>query len=164
MGDFDTGAIVSIISGIVSALGALVAIYVVIYKIKPERAKIENESDAALAEASESLAAGTKTSIDYWRLQLVEQRDQINELKEKDRQRTEELRAMEARHAEELRLISENQIVTQRLIEEQRRELIAWQDWAKRLSHQVVSLGGQPVPFKIKSIEEYLDRDLDAHE
>jgi hypothetical protein len=160
MDHIDAGAIVSIVSGAVSAIGAIVAIYVVIYKAKPERKKTESESDSAIAEASESLATSTKTTIEYWRIQLAEHRDQINELKEKDRQRAEEITAIEKRHTNELQEISANQIVTQRLIEEQRRELVAWQDWAKRLSHQVVSLGGQPVPFKLKNIEEYLDQDL----
>jgi 5-bromo-4-chloroindolyl phosphate hydrolysis protein len=143
MENVDAGAVASIVSGIVSALGALVSIYVVIYKLRPEARKTESESDSAIAEASESLATSTKTSIEYWRVQLSEHRDQINELKEK------------------LRLINDQQIVTQRLVEEQRRELIAWQDWARRLAHQVVSLGGVPVKFKPETLDKYLDNNIE---
>jgi hypothetical protein len=142
MENVDAGAVASIVSGIISALGALVSIYVVIYKLRPEARKTESESDSAIAEASESVANASKTSIEFLK-------DQIAALKEKEKDRDVQWKEMLAQ-----------QVATHKLVEEQRRELIAWQDWARRLAHQVVSLGGQPVPFKPETLDKYIDNNI----
>lgn len=49
------------------------------------------------------------------------------------------------------------QMVSQKLIEEQRREIIALQDFSERLIGQVVESGGTPVPYK--PIKNEIDTD-----
>lgn len=63
---------------------------------------------------------------------------------EKDRLRDEEIKKLN----DEIKRLNRSQIVSQQLIEEQRREILAYQDWAERLSHQVMSYRGVPVLFK----------------
>ena len=63
---------------------------------------------------------------------------------EKDRLSDEEIKKLNG----EITRLNSNQMVSQRLIEEQRREILADQDWAERLSHQVMSYRGVPVLFK----------------
>jgi hypothetical protein len=140
----DAGAWISIISGIVSVAGAIAAIYVLITKMPSDRRKTDSDSFAAIAEASESIASGAKVSNEFLR-------DQISELKKRDKEREEKLKEVEDRL-----------ITGEKINLEIRRELIAWQDWAKRLSHQVISLGGSPVPFRPKMIDDFADKDLSA--
>jgi hypothetical protein len=140
--ELDAGAWVSLIGSVVSVVGAGAAIYVLITKQPSERRKTDSDSFAAIADASESIASGAKISNEFLR-------DQIGELKKRDKEREEKLKEVEDRL-----------ITGEKINLEIRRELIAWQDWAKRLSHQVVSLGGSPVPFKARTIDDYADKDL----
>jgi hypothetical protein len=140
----DAGAWVSLIGSIVSVVGAGAAIYVLITKQPSDRRKTDSDSFAAIAEASESIASGAKVSNEFLR-------QQIDELKKRDEDRQKKLNEVE-----------ERQIVGDKINLEIRRELIAWQDWAKRLSHQVISLGGSPVPFRPKMIDDFADKDLSA--
>ena len=142
--DLDVGAWVSLIGSVVSVVGAGAAIYVLITKQPSDRRKTDSDSFAAIAEASESIASGAKVSNEFLR-------DQIGELKKRDEEREKKLKEVEDRL-----------ITGEKINLEIRRELIAWQDWAKRLSHQVISLGGSPVPFRPKMIDDFADKDLSA--
>ncbi len=115
---------ISILGGLISILGAVATIYSNLYKLKPDRMKTENEAESAIADAAESIASGAKISNEYLLARLLEM-----EKREKDRDRREE----------ELRL----------QVDGLQASLADWQDWARRLVHQLKSYGHEPVPFKI---------------
>ena len=75
-----------------------------------------------------------------------DEREQLREKGEieKERLRYEEIKKVNGKNKK----LTSKQMVSQRLIEEQRREILAYQDWAERLSHQVMSYRGVPVLFK----------------
>lgn len=118
--------IFSIVSALVSLLGAFIAIY----KIKPERAKLEADSLSSIATAAESIASGAKVSND----QLL--------------RRIEEMEVREVKREEDIGKIKNEAAVTRAELDNVRAELIEWKDYAFRLAHQVKSLGHEPVPFK----------------
>lgn len=125
--------IFSIISALVSMIGA----FVTIYKIKPERKKLESESRkldsdslSSIANAAESIASGAKVSND----QLLK--------------RIEEMEVREVKREEDIGKIKNEAAVTRTELDSVRAELIEWKDYAFRLAHQVKSLGYEPVPFK----------------
>lgn len=115
---------ISIIGAIISAVGGIATIMGNLYKVKAEKKKTNNEGESAIAEAAESLANGAKISNDMLLNRLVEM-----ETREKDRDKREK----------EL-LDKVNALET---------SLTDWQDWARRLVHQVRSYGKEPVPFKV---------------
>lgn len=112
-------------SAIISILGALAAIIgaaVAIYKAVPEKKHIEAQSQNSLADAAESVASGAKISNE-----LLLKR--IQELEERETKREREW---------------------QKRFEALTAELKDYQDWARRLVHQVKSRGDEPVPFKVR--------------
>ncbi len=113
----------TIISIVVTVVGAIVNNAIALYKARPERNKLEAESGASMADAAESIAGGAKISND-----LLLKR--IEELDERDQEREKKFVKMQ------------NEFDRVRL------ELNEWQDWARRLAHQVKSLGHEPVAFK----------------
>ncbi len=126
-----------LIFSIVSALVSLVGAFVTIYKIKPERAKLEAEgrkldsdSLSSIANAAESIATGAKVSNE----QLLK--------------RIEEMEVRDAKREEDINKIKNEAAVTRTELDSVRAELIEWKDYAFRLAHQVKSLGYEPVPFK----------------
>lgn len=125
--------IFSIISALVSVVGA----FVTIYKIKPERKKLEAESRkldsdslSSIANAAESIASGAKVSNE----QLLK--------------RIEEMEVREVKREEDISRIKNEAAGTRAELDSVRAELIEWKDYAFRLAHQVKSLGYEPVPFK----------------
>lgn len=145
-GNLDLSAIVSIIGAIITVVGAGVAIYTNIRKMPGEIDKTKSDSYSSIAEASESIATGAKVSNEF----LL---SRINELVQRDKDRD----GKDAERDKKEKELEGRMIVMQRRIEEQDRELVAWRDWSKRLSHQVISLGGTPVEFKPRQIEDLLD-------
>lgn len=157
---------VSIGGGIVGMLGAITTIYMLFYKAPSERKRTDSESIQAIADASESVATGAKVSSEVMQQALAaliakdKARDEqdvhrAKEYSEREKERDKRDREREEAQIEkdklrdlEMKKLRDNQIVTQRVIEEQRREILAYQDWAERLSHQVMSYRGVPVPFK----------------
>lgn len=164
---------VSIGGGIVGMLGAITTIYMLFYKAPSERKRTDSESIQAIADASESVATGARVSSEVMQQALAaliakdkardeqdkrraqeyadrekarDERDQLRDEAqiEKDRLRDEEIKKLNG----EITRLNSNQMVSQQLIEEQRREILAYQDWAERLSHQVMSYRGVPVLFK----------------
>ena len=164
---------VSIGGGIVGMLGAITTIYMLFYKAPSERKRTDSESIQAIADASESVATGARVSSEVMQQALAaliekakardeqdkrraqeyadrekarDERDQLRDEAqiEKDRLRDDEIKKLNG----EITRLNSNQMVSQRLIEEQRREILAYQDWAERLSHQVISYRGVPVLFK----------------
>jgi len=121
---------VSIIGGIVSIAGAIVTTYILIKKIPFDLRHTDSESTNSIAEASESLAKSATVTNEFLR-------QQISEMIEREKRDHIELEVMRI-DLDKLKKIQEAQSI----------EIAAWQDWAKRLSHQVVSLGGVPVAFK----------------
>lgn len=109
----------TIIASIVSVIGAIITIF----KLKPEVRKTNADGDSAIADAAESLANGAKITNEMLMARILEM-----EHREKERdKREEELRA-------QLELVQSS--------------LADWQDWARRLVHQLKSHGIDPVAFK----------------
>jgi hypothetical protein len=115
--------LISFISAFVSTLGAIAAIGINLYKLRAERNKTEAEGDSAIGAAADSIATGAKTSNDLLlrRLEEMEQREEKRDEREADLLR--KVTALEA-------------------------SLADWQNWARRLVHQLKSHGMEPVPFK----------------
>lgn len=115
---------VSILTALVSFIGAIATIASNLYKVKAERKKTAAEGESAIADAADSIANGAKISNDMLLNRLVEM-----ETREKDRDKREK-ELMDKVNALETSLTD-------------------WQDWARRLVHQVRSYGKEPVPFKV---------------
>lgn len=150
------------VSAIVSMVGAVATIAGVIFalvKLLPELKKTQAETYSQIADASESIATGAKVSNEFLR-------DQIKDLAAlrlkdiADRQKEKEETAIVI---DELK---RQQIATDKLVAEQRREIVKWkeqaekwQDYANRLSHQVISLRGTPVPLDVTE-DSFEDKEL----
>jgi len=130
--DLTLSAIVSIISAIVTVIGASLALY----KAKPERRKLDADSNASMAEAAESLASGTKLINDP----LM---NRIMDLEKREKKRDESERAWKLAWNAEMTDLKQK-------FEEMRLELDAYKDWALRLDGQRRKAGLDPVPFKPK--------------
>lgn len=144
MESLDVSAIVSIVGAVVTISGVIVALV----KLLPDLKKTQAETYSQIAGASESIATGAKVSNEFLR-------DQIKDLKKE----SEETKAI----IDELK---RQQIATDKLVAEQRREIVKWkeeaekwQGYANRLSHQVISLRGVPVPFNIE--DGFEDKELE---
>jgi hypothetical protein len=151
------------ISAIVSMVGAVATIAGVVFalvKLLPELKKTQAETYSQIADASESIATGAKVSNEFLR-------DQIKDLAAlrlkdiADRQKEKEETAI---IIDELK---RQQIATDKLVAEQRREIVKWkeqaekwQDYANRLSHQVISLRGTPVPLDVTE-DSFEDKELE---
>jgi uncharacterized coiled-coil protein SlyX len=107
---------------------ALIGAGVSLYKAKPERKKINAESDSEIGNAADSIASGAKTVVDQLRQRMQE---------------------LDARDAEREKVQAE----MRRELRDVKSALADWQDWARRLVHQVKSLGYEPVPFKIEELK-----------
>lgn len=110
----------TILASIVSVIGAIITIY----KIKPEVRKTNADGDSAIADAAESLANGAKITNEMMMARIL------------DMEKREE-----ARDKREAELRKELDSVKSALAD--------WQDWARRLVHQLKSHGYEPVPFKV---------------
>jgi len=119
----DTINWVTVIAAMVSVVGAISSAAILIYKARAEVSGLKASEISSYAGASESIADGAKVSNE-----LLLQR--IEELTKKDADTSEKLETLQHDFAK-IRL-----------------ELNEWQDWARRLSHQVKSLGHEPVAFK----------------
>lgn len=115
----NSALIISFVMALVSVAGAITTIYMV----KPERKKKEAEASASIADAAESVAAGAKINNE----QLLK--------------RIEEMEVREVKRERELSIVKNE-------LQQVRADLVEWKDYAFRLSHQVKSLGAEPVPFK----------------
>jgi hypothetical protein len=116
--------ILSVLSLIITIVGAAATIVINLSKARPEAKKISSEGDSAIANAADSIANGAKISSE-----LLLQRLEEMELREKARDtREEQLQAQ---------------------LEAVQASLADWQDWARRLVHQLKSHGYEPVPFKV---------------
>ncbi len=109
----------TIIASIVSVLGAVITIF----KIRPDVRKTNADGDSAIADAAESVANGSKISNEML-MNRIKEMEELGNKRDKDLDKIKEKFA-----ALEL-------------------ELTEWKDYAFRLTHQVKSLGYEPVPFK----------------
>jgi hypothetical protein len=109
----------TIIASLISVIGAIITIY----KIKPDIRKTKADGDSAIADAAESVANGAKITNEMLMARITDM-----EKREKDR----DLREAELR----------DQLASLQV------SLADWQDWARRLVHQLKSHGYEPVPFK----------------
>ena len=116
--------IISIIGTVISVIGAGVAIY----KVKPETKKMHAEGESALSEAAESVASGAKIITDLATTELAKR---VSEMEDREKDRERELSRMRLE------------------LEDVKSVLADWQDWARRLVHQLKSLDIEPVPFKV---------------
>jgi hypothetical protein len=116
---------VSAIVSIIAAVVTVIGAAVSIYKAKPEKNHIEAQSQASLADAAESVASGAKVSSDLLLKRIKELDDRMSEREKEWKKRFDELSA----------------------------ELADYQDWARRLVHQVKSRGDEPVPFKVRKAD-----------
>jgi len=123
-GSLDPNLLISLIGSSTSTLISVGAAIVAIYKAKPEIKKIKAEGDSSIGDAAESIATGAKTITD----QLV---GRVKDLEEREKRREKAFKEMQ----DQLTRVSTS--------------LAEWQDWAKRLAHQVKSLGHEPVAFKL---------------
>lgn len=115
---------ISIIGAIISAVGGIATIMGNLYKVKAEKKKTNNEGESAIAEAAESLANGAKISNDMLLNRLVEMETREKARDKREKELLDKVNALET-------------------------SLTDWQDWARRLVHQVRSYGKEPVPFKV---------------
>lgn len=145
-GDLDVSAIISIIGAAATVIGVTLALV----KLLPELRKSKADTYSQIAEASESIAAGAKASNEFLR-------SQINDLMELRKQDIEDRRKEKEETDKVIGELKYKQVASDKLILEQRREILAWQDWAKRLNHQLISVGETPVPFRPRQIEDLLD-------
>ena len=149
--ELDVSAIISIVGAAATVIGVTLALV----KLLPELRKSKADTYSQIAEASESIAAGAKASNEFLRIQI----NDLMELRKKD---IEDRRKEKEETDKVISELKHMQMASDKLILEQRRELLAWQDWAKRLNHQLISIGETPVPFRPKQIENYLnDKKLD---
>ncbi len=132
----NASAIISIIGAVTTILGVVIALV----KLLPELKKSKADTYSQIAEASESIAAGAKVSNDFLR-------NQINDLMALRKQDIEDRRKEKEETDKVINELKHKQIASDRLIIEQRRELLAWKDWATRLNHQLISVGETPVAF-----------------
>lgn len=117
----------SILASAVSVIGAVITIY----KLKPDIRKTKMDGDSAIADAAESLANGAKITNEMLmaRITQMEEREKKRDKLDVERdQREEQLRVQLA---------------------SMQASLADWQDWARRLVHQLKSHGYEPVPFKV---------------
>jgi len=121
--DLNLNTIINLFATLFTLVGAISTAYVVLKKVKPETRKIRNEGDSAIGEAAESIANGAKTSTDLLLQRILEM-----EKREKDRDKREEAMRYQ--------------------LDSLQSALQDWQDWARRLVHQLRSHGLEPVPFK----------------
>lgn len=120
----------TIVSIIVTVMGAIVTNLIAIYRAGAERKKTNADSASAMADAAESIASGSKTSNDL----LLER---LNEFDARDKDREKQFLELQTK------------------FDQMRIELNEWQDWARRLAHQVKSLGHEPVAFKpVKEVKD----------
>lgn len=115
---------INLILTIITVVGGGVTSYIVLYKAKPERKKLEAESESSIADAAESIVSGAKGSTDLL-IRRLEEMD-LREIK-----REQELSSLK------IKMVSVEASLTE------------WQGWAERLAYQVKSLGHVPVPFKL---------------
>lgn len=114
----------SILTALVSFTGAIATIASNLYKARSERKKIENEGESAIAEAADSIANGARVNNDMLLTRLIEMETREKARDKRETELLEKVRALEL-------------------------SLADWQDWARRLVHQLKSHGFEPVPFKI---------------
>lgn len=126
---------ISIIGAIISTVGSIATIFGNLYKVWAEKKKTNNEGESAIADAADSIANGAKISNDMLLNRLIEM-----ETREKERETELELRER-ARDKREKELLDKVNALESSLTD--------WQDWARRLVHQVRSYGKEPVPFKV---------------
>lgn len=120
----------SILTALVSFVGAIATIASNLYKARAERKKTENEGESAIAEAAESVANGAKISNEMLLNRLVEMETREKHRDKREKELLDKVKALEV-------------------------SLADWQDWANRLVHQLRSHGHEPVPFKfVPSSEE----------
>lgn len=114
--------VASIIASVVSLIGAGSALFVAMSKLKPEKKKLGAEADSEIADAADSIAGGAKitTELLLGQIKRMEDREVIREAKYTALQ-------------ERFNVLETN--------------FLKWKDYAYRLSHQVQSLGHEPVPF-----------------
>lgn len=120
----------SIITSIVSVMGAIFNIVIPLLKLKPEKKKLNAETESEIAEAADSIVSGAKISNEL----LIQQ---MQRMENREKAREEKYTQRELEYKE---LVNRFDMLEA--------ELLAWKDYAYRLSHQVQSLGHEPVPFK----------------
>lgn len=111
--------IIAYIPALISIIGALIAIW----KAKPEKKKLEADTSSSIADAAESIANGANVTIE----QLL---GRMREMEKREHDREEAYKTIKAD------------------FENIKTSLAEWQDWARRLVHQLRSHGLEPVPFK----------------
>lgn len=141
--------IVEIIFSSFSAASLLISAYVLL-----KRSKAQNSVDGSAALLNYDKAVlSLQTQIEAQEKHYKD--EQARKEKEYEKQKKEFLERDQARD-KEVQELRDRMIVMQRRIEEQdrtfadeRKKLI---NWAERLSHQVYSLGGIPVPIEIHPV------------
>lgn len=165
--EIDINAAISITGAIITIIGVIVAIV----KLGPELKEKKANTISQIAEASESLATGAKVSNEFLLERIVDQKKLIDELKgqiEDEKKIRERDKKETAMVMEELR---RQQIATDKIVIEQRREIVEWQqkaerwqDYATRLSYQVMSYKGIPIPFEIVEKDQRDDKKLSDYD
>jgi len=150
----DVSVYISIIGGIIGMVGGLTAAYIAFYKVKPETRQIHANTEkanadtyAALAEAAETITKGAQVSSEV----LL---SRINELLSTEKERLTEIREIRETSAAKILEMQAQLNAMQKVINRQGVVIQAYQDWAKRLSAQVISLSGTPVLLKLEDEEE----------
>ena len=115
--------LISVLVSVVSLLGSITAIFINWAKLKPEKKKLDAEAHSEIAEAADSIVSGAKVSNELLMTELRRMEKRESEREQKYTHLKSRFDALEA-------------------------EFILWKDYAIRLSHQVQSLGHEPVPFK----------------
>lgn len=118
------------LSKLIPVIISVIALLVTILKKPHEMRKLDAESVKADAEAASSYAEAAKTYSDEvlkLRAELNQERCARASLEETWTKRLDELKG------DMVKLRQEN---------------AEYKDWAERLSHQVISLGAEPVPFR----------------
>jgi len=139
--------IVEIIFSSFSAASLLISAYVLL-----KRSKAQNSVDGSAALLNYDKAVlSLQTQIEAQEKHYKD--EQAKKEKEYEKQKKEFAERDEARD-KEVKELRDRMIVMQRRIEEQDRTFAEREaklvNWAERLSHQVYSLGGVPVPIEIK--------------
>jgi hypothetical protein len=132
----NSAIIISIVSMVISAMGALIAVY----KAKPERNKLEEEGRklkadglASIADGAESLAKGAESlgkAAEITNSQLL--------------RRIEQMEIREVRREQDLAQMKVE-------LESVTAQLKKWKDYAFRLAHQLEAHGLEPVPFDVRN-------------
>ena len=139
---------VTLLSPLVSVIGALVAIYISVYKIKPEARKLDADTSSSIADAADTIATGARVTIEMLNGLREELEQQLRREREDGKN---EITLLKAELLEErrLRVILQDELVVEREVRKKvERKIAAYQRYINVILGQMAEAKMQPVAFE----------------